>query len=117
MKRCRSCGAEILPTFVYCKACIEIASERRRYRTPRLAPRARQGKLSSAITKMFLKRRKGEMEMQAFNVWLNGKCIDTVFYSDGFSVTVEEVKKSLINHDGYDPRIEVKKERKRRKHA
>jgi hypothetical protein len=51
--------------------------------------------------------------MQAYNVYLNGKEIDTVFYNDG-STTVEEVKKSLVNHDGYDSDIVVKKERKRK---
>lgn len=44
---------------------------------------------------------------QAFDVLLNGKCIDTVFYSKNVKVDAEEVKQSLINHDGYDSRIEV----------
>lgn len=48
---------------------------------------------------------------QAFNVYLNGRLIDTVFQSGPF--TTEEVKRSLVNHDGYDPRIVVKKQRKR----
>lgn len=41
----------------------------------------------------------------AFKVMLNGEEIDTVFFGGGY--TPEEVKASLINHDGYDPAIEV----------
>lgn len=44
-----------------------------------------------------------------YNVYLNGKLIDTVFFTD---YTVEEVEKSLINHDGYNPNIIVKRGRK-----
>lgn len=43
----------------------------------------------------------------AYNVYLRGKLIDTVFQS-GVS-TVDEVKRSLIDHDGYDPAIRVTK--------
>lgn len=43
----------------------------------------------------------------AYNVYLRGKLIDTVFQS-GMS-TVDEVKRSLIDHDGYDPAIRVTK--------
>jgi hypothetical protein len=46
---------------------------------------------------------------QAFDVFLNGKNIDTVFYSEGAKVDADEVKRSLINHDGYDSAIVVKK--------
>lgn len=46
-----------------------------------------------------------------WNVYLNGKWIDTVFYSE---TDPEEVKRSLVNHDGFDPGIVVKKERRRR---
>jgi len=49
--------------------------------------------------------------MQAFNVTLNGKLIDTVFYSKGMKITAEEVRISLINHDGYDSRIKVRKQK------
>ena len=42
-----------------------------------------------------------------FHVYLGKKHIDTVFYY--YKIDTEDVKKSLINHDGYDPRIEVKK--------
>jgi hypothetical protein len=47
----------------------------------------------------------------AYDVYLDGKLIDTVFQS-GIS-DEEEVKKSLINHDGYDPGIEVRKSRRK----
>lgn len=45
--------------------------------------------------------------MQAFDVYLSGKNINTVFYTRGH--TVEEVKQSLISHDGYNPNIVVRK--------
>ena len=49
--------------------------------------------------------------MFAFNVWLNNRLIDTVFYSVNKSETivdaVESVRNSLINHDGYDSGIKV----------
>lgn len=45
--------------------------------------------------------------MQTFHVYLHGKYIDTVFYVPGF--TAEDVRRSLINHDGYDSRITVRK--------
>lgn len=44
---------------------------------------------------------------KAFDVFLNGEEIDTVFYNDNSNVDEEEVKRSLINHDGYDSGIEV----------
>jgi hypothetical protein len=56
-----------------------------------------------------------EVFMQAFDVYLNGKEIDTVFYSDEPKVPVEEVKDSLVNHDGYNPNIEVKRVPKTRR--
>lgn len=43
-------------------------------------------------------------------VYLNGKEIDKVPYTDGRNETPESVKRSLVNHDGYDPRIVVRKE-------
>jgi hypothetical protein len=46
------------------------------------------------------------MPHRAFTVYLNGKEIDTVFWVR--TATVDEVKRSLINHDGYDPNIVVK---------
>lgn len=47
----------------------------------------------------------------AFNVYLGRKLIDTVFATKG-SYTAAEMKRSLVNHDGYDSRITVKKARK-----
>lgn len=41
----------------------------------------------------------------AWDVYLDGKLIDTVYSSE---TDPEEMKKSLINHDGYDSGIEVK---------
>jgi hypothetical protein len=43
---------------------------------------------------------------------LNGKHVDTVF-ATGYDA--EEMKRSLINHDGYDPAIVVRKAHKRAK--
>lgn len=42
---------------------------------------------------------------KAYLVYLNGRLIDTVWFT---GYTVEEARKSLIEHDGYDPRIIVK---------
>ena len=54
--------------------------------------------------------------MQAFNVYLGKRLIDTVFWNDrcdgGAQITEEDVKKSLVEHDGYDTRIEVCKQRR-----
>ena len=47
--------------------------------------------------------------MTAWDVYLNGKWIDTVF---DMEKDADEVKRSLINHDGYDWRIVVRKARK-----
>lgn len=49
--------------------------------------------------------------MQAFDVYKKTKLIDTVFYSEGCKVDKEEVRKSLITHDGYDFDIIVRKSR------
>jgi len=51
--------------------------------------------------------------MQAFNVYLGGKLIDTVFYNSRPIVDRDEVKKSLVNHDGYDPDIRVTRKREK----
>lgn len=40
------------------------------------------------------------------------KKIDTVFYSEGDKITAEEVKRSLVSHDGYDCNIVVRKGKK-----
>lgn len=45
----------------------------------------------------------------AYNVYLNGKLIETVFYSEGF--LAEDIRKALISHDGYDSNITVRKQR------
>ncbi len=45
--------------------------------------------------------------MKAWNVFLNGKNIDTVFYSPDCGA--EYVRTTLINHDGYHPQIVVKR--------
>jgi hypothetical protein len=47
-------------------------------------------------------------KMQAYDVYLNGKCIDTVFFNKK-GIDAEYVKSALINHDGYDDRIIVRK--------
>lgn len=52
------------------------------------------------------------MAHTAYNVRLDGKLIDTVFYCD--KGAKEEVKRSLINHDGYDPGITVTEVKKRK---
>lgn len=49
---------------------------------------------------------------QAWDVILNGKVIDTVFYDA--DCDADYVKRGLINHDGYDAGIEVRKPRKSR---
>lgn len=45
--------------------------------------------------------------MNAFNIFLNGSLIDTVFF--GRTYTVREVYDSLVNHDGYEAGIKVVK--------
>jgi hypothetical protein len=57
--------------------------------------------------------------MRAFNVYLAGKKIDTVFYSGQGTATVdrEEVRTSLVNHDGYDTGITVRENHKMTKHT
>lgn len=49
------------------------------------------------------------LPMSAYSVSLNHKHIDTVYYVSG--TTCKEVKESLINHDGYDPNINVRRQR------
>ena len=49
--------------------------------------------------------RKRLNEAIAWDVFLNGKNIDTVWSTEQ---DAEEMKKSLVNHDNYDPRIVVK---------
>jgi len=52
---------------------------------------------------------------QAFNVYLHGKWIDKIFYSSGISIDPDEVRRSLIHHDGYDEAITVKRQRREKK--
>ena len=47
------------------------------------------------------------MSMTAWDVYLNGKIINTVFYDK--KCDKQYVKDGLINHDGYPPNIKVKK--------
>ncbi len=49
--------------------------------------------------------------MKAYKVFLGSREIDKVFWVD--NSTRAEVKESLIQHDGYNPRIRVVEERKR----
>lgn len=52
-------------------------------------------------------RKSATMSTIPFDVYLNGTIIDTVYCS---SIDDEEsVRRSLINHDGYDEQIEVVK--------
>lgn len=46
-----------------------------------------------------------EDKQKAWDVYLEGKHIDTIFYTT--PVTAQEVLRSLIDHDGYDSRITV----------
>ena len=55
--------------------------------------------------------RQARNPMVAWNVYLRGKRIDTVYYDPDF--TAAEVRRGLIDHDGYDPAITVRKARKR----
>jgi len=45
-------------------------------------------------------------KMNKFHVYLHGKLIDIVFFEYHYS---KDVKESLINHDGYNSNIIVKK--------
>ena len=49
-----------------------------------------------------------EYEMKAWAVFLGNRWIDTVFYVENMSA--EDVKRSLVNHDGYHPNIVLKEE-------
>jgi hypothetical protein len=48
---------------------------------------------------------------QAWDVSLNGRHIDTVFYAPG--IDADQVRRGLINHDGYDPGIKVRRRARR----
>jgi hypothetical protein len=47
--------------------------------------------------------------MAKFNVYLAGRLVDSVSYSG--NETSDDVKKSLVDHDGYNPSIKVVKAR------
>ncbi|MGH8896708.1 MAG: hypothetical protein ACRDZ4_06705, partial [Egibacteraceae bacterium] len=47
----------------------------------------------------------------AFDVYLRGKWIDRVFYSASARVTPDDVRRSLVGHDRYDPAIMVRRGR------
>ena len=47
------------------------------------------------------------MKAQAWDVYLGGKLIDTVFYDP--DCEKDYVLDGLINHDGYDPEITIKR--------
>jgi DNA-binding MltR family transcriptional regulator len=44
--------------------------------------------------------------VRAFDVYWKGKLVDTVFFND--DCDAEYVKQSLVDHDGYQPDINVK---------
>jgi hypothetical protein len=60
-----------------------------------------------------LKRRYGRAgsRMVKWNVFEGRKHVDSVFYDP--SMGADEVRRSLVNHDGYDPGIVVKREKAR----
>ena len=60
-------------------------------------------------------RSENKMPQDTFDVYLNGKHIDALSVKSG-TYDREEMKASLVNHDGYDPSIQVKK-RKARKNS
>lgn len=45
--------------------------------------------------------------MKAYDIWLDGKIIDTIFYGENVKIGEDEILLSLIDHDSYDPRIEI----------
>ena len=49
------------------------------------------------------------MKMQAWDVFLDGNLVDTVFYNPAWND--DYVRLSLINHDGYNQDIVVKKQK------
>jgi hypothetical protein len=58
----------------------------------------------------FIKSQLVNEELHAYDVHHKGKHIDTIFY--GHHEDPEDVKRSLVHHDGYHPDIKVTKERK-----
>lgn len=74
-------------------------------------------KVDAALAALKEKDKEGRVEESlnetAWDVFLKGKKIDTVFYDS--DVDGDRVKRGLINHDGYDSEITVRKARKARK--
>lgn len=52
--------------------------------------------------------------MKVFDVYLRGVLVDTVFYSRENKITADEVRRSLIEHDAYNPEIVVKQRREKK---
>ena len=57
-------------------------------------------------------RKRPTSHLRAFNVYVRGVEIDTVFYAATDAVTAQEVRRSLIDHDGYPDTITVREERR-----
>lgn len=49
-----------------------------------------------------------------YNVYLGKKLIDEIAYGSANKVDTEEIRRSLVEHDGYDPNIRVVKARKKK---
>lgn len=51
------------------------------------------------------------MSYKAWDVYLGRRLIETVFFNEkcdgGAKITAEDVKRSLVNHDGYPAEIRV----------
>jgi len=69
---------------------------------------ARKNPLMQVVTLKNPKRPQASRSVP-FDVYLDGKKIDTVFAGPKSDAVAEEVRLSLINHDGYDPRIVVRR--------
>lgn len=65
---------------------------------------------NASVSKSQFVKRDLKEAVHAYDVFHNGRNIDTVFY--GHHEDPEEVKKSLVNHDNYHPNITVKKVKK-----
>ncbi|HEX9641825.1 MAG TPA: hypothetical protein VGB13_10995 [Candidatus Krumholzibacteria bacterium] len=66
----------------------------------------------------FFEEREENPRKNGTNAWvvtLRGEEVDIVFFDD--RMDADEVKRSLVGHDGYDPAITVKKRRRRLTHA
>jgi len=53
------------------------------------------------------------MPLIGYDVFIENEWVDGVFFTS--EQDAEEVRKSLVEHDGYDPRIEVVRQAKGRK--